>query len=75
MSEKYRSSGEPGIQLPGDDGRERQHAADERRLDDAPLRMRYIHRPTNRAIGIVQAMVNVPQELPGTTWTHPAGRA
>ncbi len=27
-----------------------------------PLRMRYMHRPTNSAIGIVQAMVNVPHD-------------
>ena len=30
-----------------------------------PGRMRYIHRLTSSAIGIVQAMVNVPQALPG----------
>src|SRR5205085_2239514 len=29
---------------------------------------------TNRAMGIVQAMVNVPHELPGTSWTHPADK-
>src|SRR5262245_19974983 len=39
----------------------------------APGRMRYMYRPTNRAVGMVQAMVSVPQELPGTTWTQPAG--
>src|SRR5690348_13225257 len=39
-----------------------------------PGRMRYIHRPTNRAIGTVQAMVNVPHELPGTICLDPAGR-
>src|SRR4051794_10115255 len=31
-----------------------------------PGRSLYIQRPTSRAIGIVQAMVNVPQEEPGT---------
>src|SRR5262245_17009783 len=39
-----------------------------------PLRMRYIHRPTKSAIGIVQAIVNVPQLLPGITCFEPAGR-
>src|SRR5262249_5787779 len=38
-----------------------------------PLRMRYIQRPTKSAMGIVQAMVNVPQLLPGMTWTLPLG--
>src|SRR5438552_2873043 len=38
-----------------------------------PLRMRYIQRPTNRAMGMVQAIVNVPQLLPGMTWTLPLG--
>src|SRR5947209_1759916 len=32
-----------------------------------PLRNRYMYQPTNSAIGIVQAMVNVPHELPGTS--------
>ncbi len=32
-----------------------------------------MYSPTNRAIGMVQAMVNVPHELPGTTCTQPAG--
>ena len=36
-SEKYGSSGEPGIQLPGDRGRQRRRRADDRRLDDASL--------------------------------------
>src|SRR5690242_11838380 len=31
-----------------------------------PGRNLYIHRPTSRAIGIVQAIVKVPQEEPGT---------
>ena len=40
-----------------------------------PGRILYMYRPTNSAIGIVQAMVNVPQEEPGTRRTAPAGRA
>ena len=39
-----------------------------------PGRMLYIHKPTNRAIGMVQAMVNVPQEEPGTVCEHPDGK-
>src|SRR5262245_13342741 len=40
-----------------------------------PLRILYIYRPTNKAMGIVQAIVNVPQELPGTSSTASAGSA
>src|SRR4051794_7816876 len=32
-----------------------------------PGRSLYIHNPTRSAMGIVQAIVNVPHELPGTT--------
>ncbi len=39
-----------------------------------PLRMRYIHRPTNSAMGMVQAMVNRPQDEPGITQDDPSGR-
>src|SRR6266576_3091168 len=38
-----------------------------------PGRILYIHNPTSSAIGIVQAMVNVPQCDPGTSRTDPAG--
>src|SRR4051794_8829878 len=38
-----------------------------------PGRILYMYRPMNRAIGIVQAMVNVPHEEPGTRRTAPAG--
>ena len=31
-----------------------------------------MYRPTNSAIGIVQAMVKVPQELPGISCTQPS---
>src|SRR3954471_10203308 len=40
-----------------------------------PGRRRYIHRPTSRAMGIVQAMVNVPQDEPETRRTAPGGMA
>src|SRR4051794_40338030 len=38
-----------------------------------PGRSLYIHRPTSRAMGIVQAMVNVPHDEPETRRTEPAG--
>jgi hypothetical protein len=38
-----------------------------------PFRNRYMYQPTSSAIGIVQAIVNVPQELPGTSRLAPAG--
>src|SRR4051794_41859378 len=37
-----------------------------------PFRILYMYRPTNSAIGMVQAMVNVPQDEPGTSRTAPA---
>ena len=39
-----------------------------------PLRNRYMYQPTNSAIGIVQAIVNVPHELPGTSRRAFSGR-
>ena len=39
-----------------------------------PGRILYMYRPTNSAIGIVQAMVNVPHDEPGTSRTAPAGQ-
>src|SRR5476651_373323 len=39
-----------------------------------PLRSLYMYSPMNSAIGTVHAIVNVPQELPGTAWVTPAGR-
>jgi hypothetical protein len=52
---------------------ERQRPTDERCLDDVPGRILYIHKPTSSAIGIVQAIVKVPHELPGTRRTASAG--
>src|SRR5262249_61544741 len=40
----------------------------------APLRILYMYRPTKSAMGMVRAMVKVPQDEPGTTCTQPAGR-
>src|SRR5439155_25781860 len=38
-----------------------------------PLRILYMYRPTNRAMGMVQAIVNVPHDEPGTRRTAPGG--
>jgi hypothetical protein len=38
-----------------------------------PFRITYIQSPTNRAMGMVQAMVKVPHELPRIRRTEPAG--
>src|SRR3954453_19806489 len=38
-----------------------------------PGRSLYIHRPTSKAMGIVQAIVNVPHDEPGTRRTASAG--
>src|SRR5262252_7988047 len=71
-SEKNRSSAEPGIQCPAIVTPIVAAAP----MSDAsrifPLRILYMYQPTNSAIGIVQAMVNVPQELPGTSCVTPA---
>jgi hypothetical protein len=34
-----------------------------------------MYKPTKSAMGIVQAIVNVPHELPGTRRTEPLGKA
>lgn len=39
-----------------------------------PRRSLYMYKPTNNAMGIVQAIVKVPQELPGTACLMPEGR-
>ena len=39
-----------------------------------PLRRRYMYQPTKSAMGIVQAMVKVPHELPGTSRRACSGR-
>src|SRR5262249_21701154 len=73
LSEKNRSHIDPGIQWPAMVTAIVAAAP----ISDAsrifPRRNLYIYRPTNSAIGIVQAIVNVPHELPGTANTAPAG--
>src|SRR5436309_4176320 len=74
LRENQPSSGEPGTQLPTTTA----PMVSTPPMSDAsttfPGRMRYIHRPVKSAIGIVQAMVNVPHDEPGTTWEQPADR-
>src|SRR6516164_6881402 len=67
------SNGEPGIQLPATVAASTATAPMIDASTTLPLRSRYMYRPTNRAIGIVQAIVNVPQELPGMTTRAPSG--
>src|SRR5436309_699302 len=57
-------SGECGIQLPATVAARTSAAPISDASTTRPLRMRYMYKPTNSAIGIVQAMVNVPHELP-----------
>src|SRR5262249_9798205 len=68
-SEKYPSHGEPGIQLPTTTAASVKAAP----ISDAstvfPGRRRYMYQPTNRAMGMVQAMVKTPHEEPGTSCT------
>ena len=68
---KYGSSGEPGIQPPMTVAANVAAAPISEASTTRPLRMRYMYSPTNSAIGIVQAIVNVPQELPGTCCLTP----
>src|SRR3954468_16646013 len=74
VSEKNRSHDAPGIQSPATTAASVRTPPMSDASTTRPGRMRYIHSPTSRAIGIVQAMVNVPHELPGTTWEQSLGR-
>src|SRR5476651_435441 len=67
LREKYGSKTEPGIKLPAMVAAKTPTPPMRDASTTWPLRILYIHRPTNRAIGMVQAIVNVPQELPGTS--------
>src|SRR5260370_40066309 len=73
VSEKIGASGDPGTHAP----RTVAASTPAPPMSDAsttrPLRILYIHRPTKSAMGIVHAIVNVPHELPGTTWTALSG--
>src|SRR3954470_13962671 len=72
--EKYGSSREPGIDAPATVAAGTATAPTSGASTTSPLRKRYMYQPTNRAIGMVQAIVNVPQELPGTSRLAPSGR-
>ncbi len=63
---KYGSSAEPGIQLPATVAASTAAAPIAEASTTRPLRILYIYNPTTSAIGTVQAMVNVPHELPAT---------
>src|SRR5262245_52642463 len=73
-SENQPSIGEPGIQLPATVAAIVSTAPINDACTTAPLLMRYMYRPTNSAIGIVQAIVKVPHDEPGTSTSHPGGR-
>src|SRR5271165_5394289 len=66
LIEKYDSSGDPGIKLPATVAASTPTAPMSDASTTRPLRILYIHNPTNNAMGMVHAMVKVPQELPGT---------
>ena len=72
-SEKYGSSAEPGIQFPATVAANVAAAPISDASTTCPLRSLYMYRPINSAIGTVQAIVNVPHELPGTACFAPAG--
>src|SRR4051794_24946089 len=72
-SEKYGSRLEPGIDAPAIVAASTPAAPSNEASTTFPLRNRYMYQPTARAIGTVQAIVNVPQELPGTSRIDPLG--
>src|SRR3954447_12607044 len=72
--ENRASDGEPGIEAPATVAASTATAPTSEASTTFPLRKRYMYQPTNRAIGMVQAIVNVPQELPGTSRLAPSGR-
>src|SRR6266478_2969756 len=76
VREKNGSSTEPGIQLPT------MTAARTATTPNAdawamppPFRTLVMYHPMARPIGIVQAIVKVPHELPGTSSNDPGGRS
>src|SRR3954452_24109075 len=73
-SENHGSSPDPGIKTPANVAASTAAAP----ITDAstvfPGRNLDMYQPTNSAIGIVQAIVNVPQELPGTSRLASFGR-
>src|SRR3954453_2273029 len=72
--EKYGSRAQPRPQAPAPVAASTPAAPTTEASTTFPLRNRYMYQPTNSAIGIVQAMVNVPHELPGTSRLASLGR-
>src|SRR5436309_1219211 len=72
-SSKKGPSLDPGIAAPATVAASTPTAPTSEASTTRPLRNRYMYQPTNSAIGIVQAMVNVPHELPGTSRVAPLG--
>src|SRR5262245_61540653 len=66
---KTGSNAEPGIHAPATVAANTPAAPISDASRTFPLRIRYIHRATKRAIGIVQTIVKAPHELPGIFWT------
>src|SRR6266849_10938481 len=73
VSEKIDSSDDPGIHRPTTVAATTPTAPIRDASTTCPRRILYMYRPTKKAIGMVQAMVNVPQDDPGTTCLHLAG--
>src|SRR3954447_23393095 len=73
--EKKASDDEPGIEAPATVAASTATAPTSDASTTFPLRKRYMYQPTNRAIGMVQAMGNAPHELPGTSRLAPSGRS
>ena len=73
VSENQPSSREPGTQLPTKTAVSVSAAPINEACTTAPGRIRYMYSPTKSAIGIVQAIVNVPHEEPGTSTSQPSG--
>src|SRR3954453_19262101 len=65
--EKYGSRAQPRPQAPAPVAASTPAAPTTEASTTRPLRNLYMYQPTNSAIGIVQAIVNVPHELPGTS--------
>src|SRR3954453_11370373 len=72
--EKYGSRAQPRPQAPAPVAASTPAAPTTEASTIFPLRNRLMYQPTNSAIGIVQAIVNVPHELPGTRRRAVAGR-
>src|SRR5713226_4053134 len=73
-SENIEANCEPGIQLPTITAARTARTPISVASPILPLRIRYIQRPMKSPMGMVQAIVKVPQELPGTNSRAPFGK-